>query len=69
MLPQIFHVDLPQELVSEVEKCRDNKQVRQVGVEWAIMQSRELKAAGLPMIHFYTMGKTDNMYKIAKEIF
>ena len=69
LLPQIFHVDLPQELVSEVERCADNKQVRQVGVEWAIMQARELKKAGLPILHFYTMGRTDNMYKIAKEIF
>lgn len=69
LLPQTFHVDLPQDLVSAVEKCRDNREVRQVGVEWAIMQARELKAAGLPVIHFYTMGKTDNVYNIAKEIF
>lgn len=69
MLPQIFHVDLPQELVTEVEKCKDNKQVREVGVEWAIAQAKELKAAGVPVLHFYTMGKTDNMQKIAKAIF
>lgn len=69
MLPQIFHVDLPQELVAEVEKCRDNKQVREVGAEWAIAQAKELKAAGVPVLHFYTMGKTDNMQKIAKAIF
>lgn len=69
MLPQVFHVDLPQELVTEVEKCRDNGQVREVGVEWAIAQAKELKKAGVPVLHFYTMGKTDNMQKIAREIF
>ena len=69
MLPQVFHVDLPQELVTEVEKCKDNGQVREVGVEWAIAQARELKKAGVPVLHFYTMGKTDNMQKIARAIF
>ncbi|MDL2320328.1 methylenetetrahydrofolate reductase [Alistipes sp. OttesenSCG-928-B03] len=69
LLPQTFHVDLPQELVAEVEKCRDNKAVRQVGVEWAVAQARELKAAGIPVIHFYTMGKTDNVRNIAKQVF
>ncbi len=69
MLPQVFHVDLPQELVNEVEKCSDNKQVREVGVEWAVAQAKELKKAGVPVLHFYTMGKTDNMVKIAREVF
>ena len=69
MLPQVFHVDLPQELVTEVEKCKDNGQVREVGVEWAIAQARELKKAGVPVLHFYTMGKTDNMQKTARAIF
>ncbi len=69
LLPQIFHVDLPEALVSEAMKCKDNKQVRQAGVEWAVSQARELKAAGLPAIHFYTMGKTDNMVAIAREVF
>ena len=69
MLPQIFHVDLPEALVHEVLKCKDNRAVREVGIEWATAQARELKAAGLPVLHFYTMGKTDNMVKIAKAVF
>lgn len=69
MLPQVFHVDLPEELVREVEKCRNNAEVRDVGVEWAIMQARELLSAGVPVLHFYTMGKTDNMQRIAKAVF
>lgn len=69
MLPQIFHVDLPQELVKAVSACKDNAQVREVGIEWAIEQGRGLLAAGIPVLHFYTMGKTDNMAKIAKALF
>lgn len=69
MLPQIFHVDLPAELVSAVESCKNNDAVREVGIEWAIRQGRELKAAGVPALHFYTMGKADNVERIARGIF
>ena len=62
-------VDLPDELVSEVEKCKDNAAVRQVGIEWAIQQSKELVEAGVPVLHYYSMGKSDNIKAIAKEVF
>ncbi len=68
-IPKTFHVDIPNDLVSEMIKCKDNQQVREVGVEWAIQQSRELKEAGVPVLHFYTMGKSDNIRKIAKAVF
>jgi methylenetetrahydrofolate reductase (NADPH) len=68
-LPQIFHVDIPQELVAAVERCKDNAAVREVGIEWATMQARELKAAGIPLIHFYTMSKTDNVRRIVQGVF
>lgn len=69
LLPQVFHVDLPVDLVRAVEACKDNEAVREVGVEWAIAQGKELKAAGIPALHFYTMGRSDNMCKIAKALF
>ena len=69
ILPQIFRIDLPQDLIDAVEACDNNKQVRQVGIEWAIEQSRELKAAGVPVLHYYSMGKSDNIKAIAREIF
>lgn len=69
VLPQTFHVDLPEELVAAVEACKDNRAVREVGIEWATMQVRELKAAGLPVIHFYTMSRTDNIAQIVKNVF
>ena len=69
LLPQVFNIDLPEELIQEIESCKDNKQVRQVGIEWAITQSKELQKAGVPVLHFYSMGKSDNIKAIASELF
>ena len=69
LLPRVFHIDIPNELVSEVEKCKDNAEAKQVGVEWTTMQSKELKKAGVPAIHYYTIGISDNIKKIASAVF
>lgn len=70
VLPRIFHIDLPQDLVDEVEKCKnDAEAIKQVGIEWCIQQSKELIEFGVPTLHYYSMGKSDPVYKIAKELF
>jgi methylenetetrahydrofolate reductase (NADPH) len=69
VLPTIFYIDLPEELADEVEKCKDNAAVKEVGIEWAIKQSKELMKAGVPTLHFYSMGKSDPIYKIAQHLF
>jgi methylenetetrahydrofolate reductase (NADPH) len=69
LLPQVFHIDIPKNLVDEVEKCTTNKAAKQVGVEWAIQQSKELKSKGVPAIHYYTIGISDNIRKIAQAVF
>ncbi len=69
VLPTVFHIDLPTELSEEVDKCKDNAAVKQVGIEWAVKQSRELIKFGVPTLHFYSMGKSDPIYRIAKELF
>ena len=69
VLPQVFRIDLPQDLIEAVEQCKSNKEVRQVGIEWAIEQSRELKAAGVPVLHYYSMGKSSNIKAIAEAVF
>ncbi|UJH68244.1 methylenetetrahydrofolate reductase [NAD(P)H] [Allomuricauda sp. SCSIO 65647] len=69
LLPQVFRVDIPQDLVDAVEACKNNKEVRQVGIEWCIEQSKELKKAKVPVLHYYSMGKSDNIKAIAKAIF
>jgi methylenetetrahydrofolate reductase (NADPH) len=68
-LPKVFHIDLPEELTDEVEKCKDNASVKEVGIEWCIQQSKELIQFGVPTLHFYSMGKSDPIYRIAKELF
>ncbi len=69
LLPQVFRIDLPQDLIEAVDDCKNNKEVRQVGIEWAIQQSKELKEAGVPVLHYYSMGKSDNIKSIAKAVF
>lgn len=69
ILPQVFRLDLPELLISEIEKCSNNKEIRQVGIEWAIQQSKDLISAGVPVVHYYSMGKSSNIKAIAKEVF
>ncbi len=69
VLPQIFSIDLPEDLVSALVKCKTNEEARQVGVEWCIKQSKELIAFGVPSVHYYTLGESDNIQKICKAVF
>ncbi len=69
MIPKTFHVDFPQELAVEFAKCRDNNDVKALGVEWGIQQARELKAAHVPSIHFYSMNAAESIEKIAKAVY
>ena len=69
LLPQVFKIDIPEALINSVENCKSNTDVRQVGIEWTIQQSKELLAAGVPVLHYYSMGKSDNIEAIAKELF
>lgn len=68
-LPKFFHIDYPEELSNELLKCKNNAEVAQVGIEWGIQQSKELKAAGAPCIHYYTMSNSESVKAIASEIF
>jgi len=69
ILSSTFHIDIPEELADEVEKCKDNAAVKEVGIQWAVQQSKELIRKGVPTLHFYSMGKSDPIYRIAKELF
>lgn len=68
-IPRIFHVDLPEDLASEMLKAKNTEARVQVGIEWCIMQSKELKAAGVPCLHYYTMGDSDTIRKIAEAVY
>lgn len=69
LIPHRFSIELPDTLIMEVVKAKDNEAVKQIGIEWCIQQSKELVAANIPVIHYYSMGKAANIKAIAKEIF
>ncbi len=69
VLPKTFRVDLPDALVAEMLKCRDDAAAVEVGREWCTQQCRELIAKGVPSIHFYTLNAVDTVCRIAKEIY
>ncbi|MFT4062221.1 MAG: methylenetetrahydrofolate reductase [NAD(P)H] [Edaphocola sp.] len=68
ILPSIFHVDIPTELTTEMLKCKTNADCELVGTEWLIQQCKELLAAKVPVLHFYTLGKPQVIYKVMKAI-
>lgn len=69
VLPKTFRTDLPEPLVSEILKCKDDAAVAQVGREWCIAQCRELMENGVPSIHFYTVNAVEHVYEVAKAIY
>ena len=69
MLPKIFHIDIPVELTQEIENCKDDKDIANIGTQWAIQQCKELIDRGAPVLHFYTMGKSTQTKKICEAIF
>lgn len=69
MLPKTFKVDLPEALTKEAAKCKTDEEIRQVGIEWCIMQCKELIANGAPSIHFYTVSAVDSIKQIAKQVY
>lgn len=69
LLPKLFHIDIPDELSEEVERAGSADAVKQIGIEWSVRQCRELMQAGAPVLHFYTMGKSDATRQICEKIF
>ena len=69
VLPKTFHIDIPEELAEAIDQCKDNAAVKEVGIEWCIQQSKELVQQNVPTLHYYSMGKSDPIYRIAKALF
>lgn len=69
ILPKLFYLDMPAELRNAVEKAKDDKQARQIGIEWCVQQCKELIEFKVPALHFYTMSKSTTTLAVAKEIF
>ena len=68
VLPKTFHIDLPTDLSNEVLRCKTDEDVEKVGAEWLLMQSRELKKAGVPVLHYYTLGRPMLVAGVVKDI-
>jgi len=69
MLPQIFNIDIPDELVNKVMACKTNEDVFKAGIEWGIKQSEELIRFGVPVVHYFSVGISENIRQIAKAVF
>src|SRR3954462_1007987 len=69
ILPRIFHVDIPTELSNEIMKCKTDADCEKVGVEWLIQQCKELKEFGVPVLHYYTLGKSKLICDVVRELF
>jgi methylenetetrahydrofolate reductase (NADPH) len=69
LLPNTFNIEIPYELSEVVESCKDDGAVREAGIEWCINQCRELVSHGVPVLHFYTMGKSESIRKIASAVY
>jgi len=68
-LPKTFSIDIPETLLDEIEKCKNDTQVKEIGIQWAIQQSKELIKFGAPCMHYYTMGSAELTRQIAAAIF
>lgn len=68
-LPRNFYINLPEDLIDAIEKCQNDDQVKAVGIEWAIAQSKELIEHKVPCLHFYSMGKSAAIEQIASKLF
>lgn len=68
VLPRIFHVDIPTDLSNEIMKCKTDVDCEKVGAEWLVQQSRELKKFGVPVLHYYTLGKPKVIWNVVKEV-
>lgn len=69
ILPKVFHVDMPMQLVSELMKCKDDNEAKEVGVEWCKAQCLDLMAHGVPSIHFYSLNSTRSVERVAASIY
>jgi methylenetetrahydrofolate reductase (NADPH) len=69
LLPKIFKIDVPQPLLEQIEKCKTDAAVKEVGIEWCINQSKELIKHKSPCLHFYTMGTSETTRRVASKVF
>jgi len=68
VLPRIFHVDIPTELSNAIQRCKNDAECEKVGTDWLVQQSQELKKFGVPVLHYYTLGKPKVIRDVVQQI-
>jgi methylenetetrahydrofolate reductase (NADPH) len=68
VLPKTFFIDLPQDLSNAILQCKNDQEVEQVGREWMLEQSRDLKRSGVPVLHYYTLGRPQLVASVVREL-
>jgi len=68
VLPKTFHIDLPADLANEITRCKSDDEVEKVGEEWLLAQSRDLKKNGVPVLHYYTLGRPHMVANVVREL-
>jgi methylenetetrahydrofolate reductase (NADPH) len=68
ILPKIFHVDIPAELSTAIMKAKSDLEVEAIGIDWLVQQSKDLKKFGVPVLHYYTLGKSKIIWNVVKEL-
>jgi methylenetetrahydrofolate reductase (NADPH) len=69
IIPQVFNIDIPEDLVRELNKCKSNEDAFQVGIGWSTVQSKELINFGVPVVHYFTIGISENIRQIVSSVF
>ena len=67
-MPKTFHIDLPKDLSNEILNCKTDAEVEQVGAEWLLMQSKKKKKNGVPVLHYYTLGRPHVVAGVVKDL-
>ena len=68
LLPKVFHIDLPLALSNEIMKCKTDEEVEKVGSEWLLAQSKDLYNAGVPVLHYYTLGRPKLIAEVVRQL-
>lgn len=68
VLPRIFHIDIPTDLSEAMLDCKTDTDCEKIGTEWLIQQSKELKKYGVPVLHYYTLGKPKVIENVVREV-
>ena len=69
ILPKTFFLDIPQDMMDAIDKCKNDAEAKEVGIEWAIKQAKELIKSGAPVLHFYTMGSAEPVRRVVSKVF